>query len=90
MHRFLDDHQEVLLHQLTVRHIDRDALETRRAKPPLPIGKRAAGLLQHPCAERLDQSQLLGNRDEGRRRDWLTIPLPTHQRFETDAHAGAE
>ena len=90
VHGLLDDSRELLLQQLPARHVDGDALETGRRKSTLPVRKRLARLLQHPCAHRFDQPQLLGDRHERRRRDRFTIARPSYERLEPDAHAGHE
>ena len=90
LHRLLDDADEVLLHQLPAGDVDGDALEAGVRKPALPVGERAARLLHHPGAERLDQPELLGDRHERRRRDRLAVARPADQRLEPDAHPGRQ
>ena len=85
-HRLLDDAREILLHELPARHVHGDAVETGAGILPLPVGERAAGFLEDPRAERLDQPELLGDRNERDRRDRLPVARPADQRLEPDAH----
>ena len=51
----------------------------------LPGGGLAAGLHEHPLAQRHDQARLLGHRDEIDRRDEAALGmLPADQRFDFD------
>ena len=68
---------EVAVAELDRRQVDRDLQRLR------PGGGLAAGLAQHPFADRHDEPAFLGERDEGAGRDQATLRmLPARQRLE--------
>ena len=74
--------------ELPGRQVEPD-LQVDAVRPPDPV--LTAHLLQHPVADRLDQPQLLGQRDEVGRRDQPSVGVgPPDQRLDTDHRAGRE
>ena len=81
------DHRldQIAAAELHRRQIDGD-LDVRG-----PFRRLGAGLAQHPFAERDDQSDILGDRNEVRRRDHALFGMPpAQQRFETADPVGGD
>ncbi len=76
--------------ELTAGHVDADE-NIRTGAGIDPRARLAAGLLQHPGADRHDEAGLLGDRDEVHRRDHAAgRVVPTHQGLEARQIAGIE
>ena len=88
--RLFDGAEETLLHELSRGHVDGDAIESAVRESPLPRRECLARLPKHPGAERLDEAELLGHRNERGRRHGFPVACPAHERLEADARAGVQ
>ena len=82
-HRVAHDADEVLGHELDRRDVDGNEAVVGQ------MAGVAAGLAQHPFADRPDHAGFLGDRDELHRRDHAAFRMvPADQRFVADDAAG--
>ena len=86
-----DVRDEVRLGELAGGEVDADDERPRGRVPALPVADLLARRLEHPAADRQDESRLLRERDERQRRhEAADRVLPAEERLHADHPAAAE